>query len=84
MKKYLYIFLLIGVGFTQTQEWIYFNNVPMACSWWCMPTGAETINRIKPNGEGNEIILENARFTDISEDQTSFLLIVQSRNYGYS
>ena len=75
MKKYLYIFLLIGVGFTQTQEWIYFNNVPMTCSWWCMPIGAETINRIKPNGEGNEIILENARFTDISEDQTSFLLI---------
>ena len=66
---------MIGVGFTQTQEWIYFNNVPMTCSWWCMPIGAETINRIKPNGEGNEIILENARFTDISEDQTSFLLI---------
>jgi len=75
MKKYLIPILLVGVGFSQTQEWIYFNNVPMTCSWWCSPTGVETINRIKPNGEGNEIILEDAIFTDISQDQTSFLLI---------
>ena len=76
MKKYLIPILLVGVGFSQTQEWIYFNHVPMDCAgWWCFPTGVETINRIKPNGEGNEIILEDAIFTDISQDQTSFLLI---------
>ena len=76
MKKYLITVLLVGVGFSQTQEWIYFNHVPMDCSyWWCFPTGVETINRIKPNGEGNEIILEDAIFTDISQDQTKLLLI---------
>ena len=76
MKKYLIPILLVGVGFSQTQEWIYFNHVPMDCAyWWCFPTGVETINRIKPNGEGNEIILEDAIFTDISQDQTKLLLI---------
>ena len=76
MKKYLITVLLVGVGFSQTQEWIYFNHVPMDCAyWWWFPTGVETINRIKPNGEGNEIILEDAIFTDISQDQTKLLLI---------
>jgi len=76
MRKYLITVLLVGVGFSQTQEWIYFNHVPMDCAyWWCFPTGVETINRIKPNGEGNEIILEDAIFTDISQDQTKLLLI---------
>jgi hypothetical protein len=67
MKKYLFIFLLVGVCFGQSGEWIYFNNA--------YPLGYETVNRIKPNGEGNEIILDSARFTDISQDQTKLLLM---------
>ena len=75
MKRVFLLILISTICFTQTEEWIYFNYVPMECSYWyCVPAG-ESVNRIKPDGTENEIILENVQFSELSIDQTKFLYI---------
>jgi hypothetical protein len=74
MKKIL-LTIIITFGFMHAEDWIYFNYVPMDCYWFsCWPV-YESVHRIKPDGSENETILENVQFIDLSEDQSTFLLI---------
>ena len=75
MKEILLTIIITTCCFSQTDEWIYYNYVPMDCYWVsCLPV-YESVHRIKPDGSENETILENVQFTDLSEDQNTFLLI---------
>jgi len=75
MKEILLTIIITTCCFSQTDEWIYYNYVPMDCYWVsCLPV-YESVHRIKPDGSENETILENVQFIDLSEDQSTFLLI---------
>ena len=63
MKRIL-LLLLATSGFSQTAEWIYYNK------------DGDTHNsayRIKPDGTENELIMDNAVISDISEDGLKIL-----------
>ncbi|SVB82914.1 uncharacterized protein METZ01_LOCUS235768, partial [marine metagenome] len=62
MKRIL-LLLLVTSGFSQTAEWIYYNNAGDTNSAY----------RIKPDGTENELIMENAVISDISEDGLKIL-----------
>ena len=62
MKRILLV-LLATFGFSQTAEWIYYNNAGDTNSAY----------RIKPDGTENELIMENAVISDISEDGLKIL-----------
>ena len=65
MKIILLLSLLATSGFSQTAEWIYYNK------------DGDTHNsayRIKPDGTENELIMDNAGISDISEDGLKILL----------
>ena len=84
MKEILLTIIITTCCFSQTDEWIYYNYVPMDCYWVsCLPV-YESVHRIKPDGSENETILENVQFTDLSEDQNTFLLINGLIDYNYN
>ena len=63
MRKYLLLSLLGTFGFSQNTEWIYYNK-----------DGDEnSVYRIKPNGTENELIMENNRISDVSENGLKIL-----------
>ena len=66
MKRILLLSLLATSGFSQTAEWIYYNK------------DGDTHNsvyRIKPDGTENELIMDNAGISDISEDGLKILFL---------
>lgn len=63
MKIILLLSLLATSGFSQTPEWIYYNK----------GGNTNSVNRIKPDGTENELIMEDAGISDISEDGSKFL-----------
>jgi hypothetical protein len=63
MKRILLLSLLATSGFSQTGEWIYYNKAGDTNSAY----------RIKPDGTENELIMENAVISDISEDGLKIL-----------
>ena len=63
MKRILLLSLLVTFGFSQTAEWIYYNKAGDTNSAY----------RIKPDGTENELIMENAGISDISEDGLKIL-----------
>ena len=63
MKRILLLSLLATSGFSQTAEWIYYNKAGDTNSAY----------RIKPDGTENELIMENAVISDISEDGLKIL-----------
>jgi len=66
MKRILLLSLLATSGFSQTGEWIYYNK------------DGDTHNsvyRIKPDGTENELIMDNAGISDISEDGLKILFL---------
>ena len=63
MKRIL-LLLLVTSGFSQTAEWIYYNNAGDTNSAY----------RIKPDGTENELIMDNNQISDISEDGLKILL----------
>jgi len=63
MKRILLLSLLATSGFSQTAEWIYYNKAGDTNSAY----------RIKPDGTENELIMENAGISDISEDGLKIL-----------
>ena len=70
MKKIL-LTIIITIGFMQADEWIYFNN--MTDYEWGV--GADySVTRISPDGSVSEIILEDAQYSDISDDGQKLLI----------
>ena len=63
MKRILLLSLLLTSGFSQTAEWIYYNKAGDTNSAY----------RIQPDGTENELIMENAGISDISEDGLKIL-----------
>ena len=67
MKKYLFIVLLIGVCFGQTEEWIYYNE-------------GYGVYRTKPDNSESELFMDSLMLRDISQDGSQILL---EKHYGY-
>ena len=65
MKRILLLSLLATSGFSQTAEWIYYNKAGDTNSAY----------RIKPDGTENELIMDNAGISDISEDGLKILFL---------
>lgn len=63
MKKFLILTIISTIGFSQTEEWIYYGKVDSIISTY----------RIKPDGTNNETIMQNAIVTDISADGSRML-----------
>jgi len=63
MKRILLLSLLATSGFSQTAEWIYYNK----------DGDTNSTYRIKPDGTENELIMDNAVISDISEDGLKIL-----------
>jgi len=63
MKIILLLLLLATSGFSQTPEWIYYNK----------DGDTNSTYRIKPDGTENELIMDNAVISDISEDGLKIL-----------
>ena len=63
MKIILLLSLLATSGFSQTPEWIYYNKAG----------DTNSVYRIKPDGTENELIMDNAGISDISEDGSKIL-----------
>ena len=61
MKKYLFIVLLIGVCFGQTEEWIYYNE-------------GYGVYRTKPDNSESELFMDSLMLRDISQDGSQILL----------
>ncbi len=66
MRKYLLLLLLATYGFSQNEEWIYYNKDGA-------DNNANSAYRIKPDGTENELIMENNQISDISEDGLKIL-----------
>jgi hypothetical protein len=66
MKIILLLSLLATSGFSQTAEWIYYNKAGDTNSAY----------RIKPDGTENELIMDSAVITDISEDGLKFYFLI--------
>ena len=67
MKKYLFIVLLVGVCFGQTEEWIYYNE-------------GYGVYRTKPDNSQSELFMDSLMLRDISQDGSQILL---EKHYGY-
>jgi hypothetical protein len=65
MKRILLLSLLATFGFSQTAEWIYYNKAG----------DTNSVYRIKPDGTENELIMDNAGISDISEDGLKILFL---------
>ena len=65
MKRILLLSLLATSGFSQTAEWIYYNK----------DGDTHSAYRIKPDGTENELIMDNAGISDISEDGLKILFL---------
>lgn len=75
MKKIL-ISIIITFGFIHTEEWIYFNN--MTDYEW--GSGMDfSVTKVKPDGSEHEIILEDVKYSDLSNDGTKILYINQQQ-----
>ena len=72
MKNILLITILTSFCLSQSEEWIYFNN--MTNYEWGVGMDFSVI-RISPDGSVNEIILEDVRYSDLSEDGTKLLYV---------
>ncbi|MBT3216439.1 MAG: T9SS type A sorting domain-containing protein [Candidatus Marinimicrobia bacterium] len=72
MKNILLITILTSFCLSQSEEWIYFNN--MTNYEWGVGMDF-SVNRISPDGSVNEIILEDVRYSDLSEDGTKLLYV---------
>ncbi len=64
MKKILIITLLTTFSFSQTEEWIYYISVEEA---------EYSVNRIKPDGTENEIIVDGVFLFDMSLDKSKIV-----------
>ena len=67
MKKYLFIVLLLGFAFGQTEEWIYYNE-------------GYGVYRTKPDNSESELFMDSLMLHDISQDGSQILL---EKFYGY-
>ena len=65
MKIILLLSLLATSGFSQTAEWIYYNK----------DGDTNSVYKIKPDGTENELIMDNAGISDISEDGLKILFL---------
>ncbi len=72
----LLITILTTLCFSQTEEWIYFNNMTdFEYVPYFGPIMDFSVTRISPDGSENEIILEDVQYSDLSEDHTKILYI---------
>jgi len=63
MKNIFLLTLLAKMSLAQTEEWIYYNKAG----------DTNSVYRIKPDGTENEMVMEDADISDISEDRSKFL-----------
>ena len=78
MKIILLLSLLATSGFSQTPEWIYFNNMTdFEYVPYFGPIMDFSVSRIKPDGSEIEIIMEDVQYSDLSEDGKKILYIDQ-------
>ena len=79
MKKIL-LSIIITIGFVQSEDWIYFNNMT-DYEYGVMDF---SVSRISPDGEISETILEDVSYTDISNDGSRLLYEVKLRSSSAS
>jgi len=80
MKKIL-LSIIITIGFVQSEDWIYFNN--MTDYEWGVGMDF-SVSRISPDGEISETILEDVSYTDISNDGSRLLYLEYEQIEGVS
>ena len=81
IKNILTLLILTTLCFSQTEEWIYFNY--MTDYEWGVGMDF-SVSRIKPDGMGNEIVLEDVQYSDLSEEGTKLLYIADGNLHIYN
>lgn len=76
MKIIIKILIIITFCFSQTNDWIYFNN--MTNYEWAVGMDF-SISRVKSDESEYEIVLEDVQYSDLSDDGTKILYINQEQ-----